>query len=647
MGWFLLLISFLILKKGLKKTPKIIYAFSILTTLFGILLFKQTLVSYQSGISRVTLISFAFVDVFIKNISQVIWPKQSVTWISGFFKANLEQTELFTGLFSLLILILVPVYCYFKKHSLFWITSFFSLSFVSSLLLIQYAVSGIGITPTIWFSTHRLYFILLPLLAGFLAVSISLFTGNWGKIIQVLFVAVWVLPHIVFSREAIEYRWENHSRHLKYFYQGFKQRVPVLDKDSVILITQSEPRAPSPFVSGGYSDGFADLAGMYNLRLDDFNLSVSPEESLGMMKKKAIPVDKLYVFNYKKDDLADLTYEARKILRQGSRKSLTPSFDKGVINITNLDVLSITPGYLDLLVNVTPDFSQINTQTTSVEKNSEIPEEKLKKYFSSWVDEKQRMKKMKISSLQKPLSDEHKETNIIDGKYDTTWIPFEWEDKGVSILIDLGEIRQFNELIWSSSRTSTWYVRLPVEYEMQVSPDGINFTTIKKENDAPVLKTGDIFINNFPLQEARYIKLIIYKTRGGLPPAIDEIEVFNYNDKSFDYNEFFKIKQSPKEYFPDEYTAQVYLKEILDNQIPLTVQWKVDDNDEYPVTQTTKVLVTPNVLKHYIIPLPVIGRKIKSIRLISVDYPVKLLINKIDIWYPSLKEFTEGIKISK
>lgn len=617
--WVSFLIFFKAIEDRKKPSPRILAGVVILL-IFLISLFSQSIKLVLGRVEHVNLDALSLISVFLQNLGNIFFPSDLFT--------SLASIPLL-GIFALIILILPPVYLVFHRRQTSLVLAFFSLSILTSLVVIMMVTAFIGQVPTVWPSSHRFYIVLLPFISGYLAILISLFR----PIVQVPIIVIIVLTHIWFSNKVIGDRWNDLSRHLGYFYTGVTALVPRIDKPSVFLITLSRPIPPGPFVSGSDAGSGHYLAGFYGKRLKDFLFATTPLEAVKLLVDNKLTKNDIYAFDYKRDDLVDETQEARDILTSGKRLVLAQGVKGSIVEFNNLNIKSTTPIFLKIRAGIA--ILQDNGKAQALRGGSMSKE----KYFELFFDQEEKRTKMDVSSESKPLGEEHVLSNVVDGKYDTTWIPQEWGPRGVSVTINLREKRKVRQVVWSSSRTATWPFRSPSEYEIAVSANGTDFKTVSEVDSAPSLKSGQFFTNIFE-EEAQYIRFTIKKTHGGWTPAIDEIEVFDKPNDGQDLENYFLVKNNPSVYFPNEGIASRFYQQILKQKVPVEINWRTDNDGDYLAGQEKKIYIKGiGNPKEYLVLLPKTGRVIKSLRIKTVDFPSELRINKFEVWQPSLEDF--------
>lgn len=629
---FLFLVAWFIMKRNI---PKYFILFLIFLILFGLIIYRDSFGFNQGQGTHIEFDLLRFSQIYSRNIGNVFFPSELLQLVSERNNIPLNRLELLGGLAGLALLLGAPLWAFLKKIREFPLIFFFSTSVVISLLLIHIVVSLTVNAPDVWYSSHRFYVVILPFLAGFLGSLLVILQKRLNNLATFL-LGFWVVTHITLSNIAIQARWDNPISHIQYFYKTIHQYVPKLDRNSVLLIEQGEPTPVSIFVSARAANAYAGLAGFYGIRVDELNLSRSPEEAATMLNNLRLSEEHLYTLYYRRGELLDLTNETRKILNSGMSR-LLGSKTGDFVEFSNLNLPASAPLYVSLKLLAIPDFSNLG----ALKKIDQVQIENSEKYFPLLLEQEKLREKMKGLSLDNPLSFEHEASNVTDGLYSTTWIPLEWGKDGVSATADLGVTRRINRVVWSSSRTASWYVRLPAQYKVEVSLDGKNFTEVNSASNAPILKTGDFFIDEFPEQEVKFINITIFKTHGGLTPSIDEIEVFNKDDGNINFTEYFIFKQNPERYFQDILAARKYLSEFLGNSIALEFGWRVDNNGEYPVGQSSIVSVNTDSLQNIRILLPIIGKEVKSLRIKPINFPAKIYIEDLKIIYPTLDELSK------
>lgn len=592
----------------------------------GVVLVSLSLVFYKNiqfvagRIQHVNLDANLF-PTFLKNLANLVFPSDIIEPINN--------AQLLFGLLSLAIFILVPALLLWKKHRLALLSLFFSISTVLSLVIIMLIIAFVGQVPTVWPTSHRFYIVLLPFISGYLAVLLSVLRPRARTFLLVLI----LVTHIFLSNKVIGDRWESLSRHLKYFYTTITTAVPKIDKPMVLLTTLTRPYPPGPFVSGSDAGSAHFLAGFYGKRFDDFHLATEPLEAVRILLDKNLSPATIYAFDYKRDDIIDETQVVRDILTNGRMITLGNNLIGDEIELANLNISLSVPVFVK--VEVAVDLALVKKPPLPV--GGKIP---VSAQFELLFKQEERRVKMAASSGSESLGEEHSIEKVIDGKYDTTWIPQRWGQNSTSATVDLGQIQGISQIVWSSSRVAPWQFRALSQYEVEISKDGVDFVSVAKVGNAPILKTGEFFTAEFSKKEVRYVRIIINKTHGGWTPAIDEIEVFENNMSQEDLVNYFLIKNTPDLYFPDQSTTLLFYRQILKQEIPVEINWKTDTDGAYPAGQEKVFYVEGlGVSREYIISLPKTGRLIKSIRIKPSGFPAGLIISNIEAWQPSLQEF--------
>lgn len=600
--------------------------------LFGLFLYKESLGFSSEQGNKIELDFLRFAQIFIRNTGNLFFPSELLSLINQKTDVSQEIVELLSGLFALTFLFLISLWFFIRRRQEFPLIFFFSVGTVVSLLLLHLAIGLSVNAPDVWYSSHRFYIVILPFLAGVLGLFLNALHQRF-KNTAIFLLIVLAAGHVVLSNVAISNRWETPISHLQYFYKMLRHHVPILDKNSVLLIESGEPRPVSVFVSARAANAYAQIAGFYGLRTEELNLTTSSGEALKMLQKRGLKEDSLHVLFYKRGELINITEEARRLLSFGREEALGFRFGNS-IEFKDLSLPAYAPLYIQLKLRAAPDFSNLGQLRRVDQQDIKKPQQ----YLPTLLHQEQLKRETKAESTENPLSFEHEAKNVVDGEYKTTWIPEKWGNTGVSVVVDLGEQRRIDNIVWSSSRTASWFQRLPSQYKIETSKSGERFTEVVSVSDAPVLKTGDFFVDKFPQVTARFIKIIILKTRGGLPPAIDEVESFdNPNDN---LREYFVFKQNPERYLEDFLTAREYLTEILGNNILIEFAWRVDGNGEYPEGQSVTTFVDPTKLNNLKVFLPISGLELKSIKIKPANFPAKIFVEEFKIVYPTLFEFS-------
>ncbi|MBI4058802.1 discoidin domain-containing protein [Candidatus Microgenomates bacterium] len=617
---------------SIKKLPKSFLFLLFFIFILGFFFYKESLGFNSSRGAHVNFDIGQFMEVYTRNMGNIFFPAELLNYIATNQKFNLTVIEVFAGIVGLSFILATIITCFIKKIKERSLLFFFGSTIIINLFILQLAISLVIVSPAVWYSSHRFYIVIFPFLAGFLG-TILVILQRRSRFLTLFFLGFWIISHAILSNQVIKDRWENPISHLQYFYQTLREYVPEMNNNDVLLITQGEPTPVSILVSARDANALAMPAGFYGKRTDNFKLVLSPAEAVETLNKLKVSEDHLYALHYRRRELLNVTEQTREILKNGRQINLGWDLYNRVISFNNLSLPTSAPLYLNMQFKVYPDFPSNNY----LNKSNQILSKDLEKYFKLLFKENVLSKNISVTTKEESLSFEHEVSNIIDGDYSTTWIPKNWHQGGLSILLDLERERNINRIVWSSSRTASWYARLPSDYKIELSKDGFDFHEVKTVKSAPIIKTGEFFIDEIPEQVARFVKITINKTRGGLTPAIDEVEFFDSNDKDINFNEYFLVKQNPQDYFFSKEIARHYLKEILKNFINLEISWRVDENTDYPVGRSKIIPVEINRIQNIHTILPIyIGKEVKSLKIQVLNFPAKINIRKASLFYPKL-----------
>lgn len=599
--------------------------------LAGGVLFWQNTSAYPQRLAFLQIDPGNFLSLYLQNLANLFIPSDPDLIGAG------ATLRLVIGTGFVILLIFLPIKLFAAKHQLAPAAFFFSASLLGGLALIIVAQSFTGWAPEVWDSTHRYFIIFLPLVAGLVGVLLALL-AKYHRVIAIGLTLLIIVVHIVFSNIAIWQQYDSHGRHLAYFFTSIKQLLPTLDKNTVLSINQNgSPRPVNPFVTvGGDIPGTSYLAGFYGLNVRDLLLGQSPLEAIQLAIKHQLPLDKIHTFDYKRQDLADETDQFRQLVQTG--------------RVIPLDQSRLSTGEVkDLKLSLAaPVFLRLQLTTrliTKLSPSQTIPktmsDEEVDRYFSLLLSQHRQRSLMSVVTSQTPDAPDHGAGNVIDGRYDTVWIPGQWSSPGASLTIDMGRPQSIAQIVWASSRTGPWQLRAPVDYELALSQDNSTFTPVKTIRNTPLLVTGQFYNDQFPPATARYVRLTISKTAGGWTPAVDEVEIFDQAYTDGELASYFAIKEQPQNYFVNQEQVTMYLHEVLQGKIPVDIAWRVDGDGGYPAGQVTRLLVEANNQgQTYRVFIPKTGRIIKSIKISSHFPPAELDINHIAAWYPSFTDFT-------
>lgn len=626
--WLPLVITLQAIDKS-QRLPFKVYLFACLLLAPLLLLFSQSFKFVLGRVAHLNLNMGELLMVFLENLGNLFFPSDLFVML-GVTPDKIGQV---LGVITFSGLLFLPLYLFKNHRKVAPLSIFFSTAIIFSLVVIMGVIAFTGQIPTVWPSSHRFYIVLLPFVSGYLAVILSILS----KKIRLPLVIFIVLIHVWASNLTIHNRWEGLSRHLRYFYETVTTVVPRVDNDTVLLTTLTRPYPPGPFVSGSDAGSAHFLAGFYGKRFDDFNLATEPMEAVKLILDKNLAPEDIYAFDYKRDDIVEETEQVRKILALGQKVNLGKDFEGAQIKLDNLAIPASTPVFVKLRVAATLPDAQKDARKLAGEKMTNS------NYFNLYFEQEEKRKNMIAHSESIPLGNEHDESTVIDGRYDTTWIPEKWGEGGATITVELGIPHKAYRIAWASSRVAPWEFRSPSEYEVYISLDGVNFTLADGASNVASLKTGDFFTTALDGQEIKYVRLVVKKTRGGWTPAIDEIEVFENPIETKDLENYFAVKEKPADYFNNREMAMRYYNKVLNQKIPVEINWKVDNDGGYLAGQERKFNIEGlGVAGDYMVFLPKTGRVIKSIIIKPTDFPVNLRITDLEVWRPSLSDFKEN-----
>lgn len=95
------------------------------------------------------------------------------------------------------------------------------------------------------------------------------------------------------------------------------------------------------------------------------------------------------------------------------------------------------------------------------------------------------------------------------------------------VQIDLGTTRTVSRIVWGRGEATDPNDHVPQDYTIQVSNDGVNWTTVKSIADHSFASAGDDAVDVFAPVSARYVRMDITATTDGLEPILDEIEIYD------------------------------------------------------------------------------------------------------------------------
>lgn len=638
-GW---LPAFAVFVLRSQKSKAGYYLLTAVLLVLGIFLLRHSMVKYGQNLSFLNINILVTVGIFFKNLSQIIPPYNFLAekLVKVWPTFPLEVVKTAKGLAICFLFLLVPFWLGKKKDSLARVGWFFSLSFLSALILIIVATSYTGTAPDVWPITHWYYLTMLPMIAGTLAVGILALTRKYQRPNPWWLVGTIVIVNIGLSNWSIFLRWENHSQHLKYFYTTIKKYIPTLTAKDLILINLSGKPAPvNPFVSATGFSGILYLASYYDMKLEDLNYAFTPREVARKLIERNIGLDNLYSVDYIRGDLKNETEELRQILAEGRKVFLGNYYSDQSVEIPGLKLTTVAPLYLTFKGSVV-NSKEITSYSGKIA--GEFNPTVLKNYLDAFFGHNRQRKGFAVAS--NALAKEtYPLTNLIDGRESTVWIAENWPQGGVVITLDLGRTLSVNRVVWASSRNSPWSQRCPSDYTWLVSADGENFQEVRKVKGAALLGRGQFFLDEFPETATRFLRLRITKTHGAWAPAVDEIEVFSFQDKIAKMDDYSQVKNSILDYLPNYFFLNKYLEEVLGGKVPVKILWKNEYSQSYSSDNLIETAFrVGSGSGPYQLLLPRTGREINALKFDIGEYPGKLNLYSVGIWYPSLENFRKN-----
>lgn len=424
--------------------------------------------------------------------------------------------------------------------------------------------------PTEFFGTHHRYFtnafVAVCGILGLVYLYALKRKDGFGKILSYLII-LWGILNIANSVIHQNYLLRTRSIPVFKFYRQLREYLPKINIGDVIYF-DINPNALKYYDSAFSVSSMPEttaIAWRYGVDRYDFEMYTSYDELLSILSTNPSKISSLYTFYYDKDGLVDTTEMSRKLMTFGEDRKSNDNL-KGTPLLTSI--------LLRFEAEIIPDTKSI----------SEIVAKNMQEDFEGNMNYKRQLmsflsarddyfKNVKIKSQSEWKYQEL--YNIIDQNVESSWRGhrIRWsEQRREQLVIDLGEIKNVNRLIWTNKNR----LLTPTAYTVKGSVNNQDWHDLLQVDKGQARKEGEVVIENFAATNLRFISFDITGTLSDDSPAISEIEVVESRFSNIEFKDINEFLLNP--FHGLTKTEDVY--EILSNIIPhskFTVSWKSDE----------------------------------------------------------------------
>lgn len=494
-----------------------------------------------------------------------------------------------------------------KRHYLF-------LALCVTVSILTYAAYG----PTAFFgTTHRYFTNAFFFLVGLLGIVYIYFLRRkdvFGKLIC-LVILLWGATNIVYSFSHQHNLLLTRSIPVANFYKQLKTYLPVINKGDILYFDVNDNA--QLFFSQAFSVSSMPettaIAWRYDIDRYDFEMYTDYDELISVLSKDNNKIWQLFTFYYDKDGLVDTTSQTRNLLNKGSG-----------------EILPLTPMLLTFRAEIAPDYNKITKLYTSGTADT-LLKQKMAAYL---LNRNKYYSGVKAKSLSEWKYQEV--YNAVDNNPETSWRGHRiwWHNnKKEYITIDLGKVENINRVIWTN-----WIKLLtPTSYLISVSENANTWKKVLINNAGTVKKDGEVVVEKFDPNPARYVRFEIYATLSDDSPAISEIEAVETKYSNVDIYKAFAFSQNPFE--GALYNEEVRkIAEFAAPFLKITVGWRTNKGN-YSIKVLNKGIYSQ--YQSYSVILKPSGTKLDNLDIGIPEYPFLININSIKLRNLSLKEMRE------
>ncbi|HEX8964933.1 MAG TPA: discoidin domain-containing protein, partial [Patescibacteria group bacterium] len=543
----------------------------------------------------------SFADLFIPStVLQSFYdnPSQFTKIITANF--TIDQVLFFIGI--ILFVLAVVFGAYLLKNKKF----IFKLYFASFALVVLYiplaflaAIIESGLSITTLESVHH---ILTPItIWSSLLLGISLYVLYEEKRkLAIIMTSLIVLIISLLSMQQILLTVNNKSYKLKNFYSSVLLSVPKINNPYVFYFSSVTPPVLNPFVVGDSAIHQSSyLAGFYHTNYKNIILADNFSDALHKLKENNIPLNRFNYFYTNQQQTKNITKDFISFVN-GSSSYAIPLID---LTSSNIDKPSFYPYELHFSLQAEPDFSSISINDKNTRYNP---------YYDLLFRNAQEKSTYTVFSPNAPSSLENSADKSLDNNLNTLWIPKQWEKNGDSLVIDMRAQKSISAVAFETSGAFPWKQRSPTEYTIFTSNDGFSWQQIVHESKNTPLMSGEYLFHSFNPTQARYVKIVITKTYGNFPPAVDEIEIFDNLFSGFNFATYAQVAQNPLQYLPSLDMLQQVYEVLYKNNLSFSIDEKIDADTIWKDERKLLVKLQQNS-QNYIVPFPADGYTLKAV----------------------------------
>lgn len=431
----------------------------------------------------------------------------------------------------------------------------------------------------------------------------------------------------------------------KRFFNQLQEYYPQIQKNSILYFYIPN----KPFAEAHYNAGFGvaqmpeETAIAWRYGIDRYDISIvnTFEDLKNRVLKENIQIDKVYAFIADPDDLIDVTTSTRELLingssvtqqlnlssnaklednKNGSKLIMQPS----VIRPSGISAL--TPVKLTLYLSANPmDVSTLIFPVQIKNSSGSIDDTNLRKHYidyRNWKDYFYKTASVSATTIWKNFKVE----NLLDKDENTYWEAdrIAWDDHNQGFTVDVGLEESVAGIIYRNGPHSL----TPTQFEVQVSLDNKNFTTVK-EVVADASKRDDVQKVIFEPTQARYVKLLFHKTQFDDAPGVSEVEILPKRFIDIDLVTAERFYRFP---FSEVKTLNQW-KDLIhtfkDNGL-VKISWKTDSSDNLITNVKSTLPIKYDGSEQKIeIQIPAGGEKLEYLEILPLSIPGEISLSKI------------------
>lgn len=253
--------------------------------------------------------------------------------------------------------------------------------------------------------------------------------------------------------------------------------------------------------------------------------------------------------------------------------------------------------------------------------------------------DRERKEFVKIAKIETSSQAGYSEKEFLtDGNFETNWTGhvLHWStNKKEEILIDLGQEKNINKLIWVN------YLRrpAPVEYEILVSKDEKNWIKVKEVRNGPARIEGEFVVDQFGNQDVRFVKMVITNTFANLTPSIAEIWVSSINEGMPVGDYIQQLVDYPLLCPVDSSEQYGSLNSILNSVVNAKFWWLANSRENYNKSYSKNLEIIADGLPHiYNVYIPAQGTILEKVMISDFQLPLDISIGNVSVRSLSFEE---------